>query len=129
MYLLASLPDSFNMLVAALEANEDVPKIEVATERLLHAERKQKEKLSSDSSGEKASHFVCVSRLLYLWHTCCDLSIAVKLKLSFACAMSYIRRFTAKWSKGKRLRQRRERDRLVKQPGRKQKRELRLQQC
>ena len=43
-YLLAtcSLPDSFNMLVTALEASKDVPKMEGVTERLLHAERKQK---------------------------------------------------------------------------------------
>ena len=53
-YLLASLPDSFNTLVTALEVNEDVPKMEVVTERLLHAERKQKEKTSVDLSGEKA---------------------------------------------------------------------------
>ena len=52
-HLLASLPDSFNTLVTALEANEDVPKMEVVTERLLHFERKQKEASSSDS-GEKA---------------------------------------------------------------------------
>ena len=50
-YLLASLPDSFNTLVTALEASEDVPKMEVVTERPLHAERKQKEK---SSHGEKA---------------------------------------------------------------------------
>ena len=43
-YLLASLPDSFNTLVTALEASEDVPKMEVVTERLLHAERKGREK-------------------------------------------------------------------------------------
>ena len=41
MYLLASLPDSFTTLVTALEANKDVPKMEVITERLLHAERKK----------------------------------------------------------------------------------------
>ena len=40
-HLLASLPDSYNMLVTALEANTDVPEMEVATERLLHEERKQ----------------------------------------------------------------------------------------
>ena len=28
-YLLASLPDTYNVLVTALEANEDVPKLEV----------------------------------------------------------------------------------------------------
>ena len=50
-YLLASLPDSFNTLVTALEANEDVPKMEVVTERLLHAERKRREK---DLTAERA---------------------------------------------------------------------------
>ena len=39
-HLLVSLPESFNMLVTALEANPDVPKIDVVTERLLHARRK-----------------------------------------------------------------------------------------
>ena len=53
-YLLASLPDSFNTLVTALEANEDVPKMEVVTEKLLHAERKHTEKSSPGSSGDKA---------------------------------------------------------------------------
>ena len=43
-YLLASLPDSFSTLVTAIEANEEVPKMEIVTERILHAERKQKEK-------------------------------------------------------------------------------------
>ena len=42
-HLLAILPDSYNMLVTALEANAEVPKIEVVTERLLHEERKLKE--------------------------------------------------------------------------------------
>ena len=53
-YMLASLPDSFNTLVTALEANEEVPKMEIVTERILYAESKQKEKLNSDTSGEKA---------------------------------------------------------------------------
>ena len=39
-HLLASLPDSYNVLVTALEANADVPNMEVVTERLLHEERK-----------------------------------------------------------------------------------------
>ena len=51
-HLLASLPESFNMLVTALEANPDVPKIEVVTKRLLHAERKMK--VHRDHSQEKA---------------------------------------------------------------------------
>ena len=44
-HLLASLPDSFDMLVTALEANSDkVPAIENVTERLLREEQKLKEK-------------------------------------------------------------------------------------
>ena len=43
-YLLASLLDSFGALVTALEANEDIPKMEIVTEKLLHTERKQKKK-------------------------------------------------------------------------------------
>ena len=48
------MPDSFNMLVTALEASEEVPKMEGITEQLLHAEKKQKEISSPDSYGEKA---------------------------------------------------------------------------
>ena len=43
-YLLASLLESYNMSVTALEANEDVPKLGVVTERILHKERKLKDK-------------------------------------------------------------------------------------
>ena len=43
-YLLASLPESYNTLVTTLEVNETVPKIETVTERILHAERKQTDK-------------------------------------------------------------------------------------
>ena len=43
-YLLASLPESYNVLVTALEANEAVPKLEVVTKCILHQERKSKEK-------------------------------------------------------------------------------------
>ena len=49
-YLLASLPESYNMLVTALEANSDVPQMEVVTERLLHEERKQQGWEDSGSS-------------------------------------------------------------------------------
>ena len=42
-HILASLPESFNMLVTALEACPEVPKLELVTERLLHEERKIKE--------------------------------------------------------------------------------------
>ena len=51
MHLLASLPDSFNMLVTALEANsETVPKMEIVTERLLHKEREK----GTGDDGSKA---------------------------------------------------------------------------
>ena len=39
-YLLASLPESYSMLVTALEANSEVRKIEFVTDKLLHQERK-----------------------------------------------------------------------------------------
>ena len=61
MHLLASLPDSFNMLVTALEANPDVPQMEVVTERLLHEERKLKDRDGSSSETTKAMP-VCSSR-------------------------------------------------------------------
>ena len=50
-YLLASLPDSYNTLVTALEANVDVPKMEVLTEHLLHKEQKLKECSASTNSS------------------------------------------------------------------------------
>ena len=53
-YLLASLPDDYNVLVTALEANEDVPKLEVVTERILHQERKSKDRSEASSSTERA---------------------------------------------------------------------------
>ena len=55
-HLLASLPDSYNVLVTALEAqSENVPKWELVTERLLHEESKLQEKAPSrDSDGRKA---------------------------------------------------------------------------
>lgn len=52
-HLLASLPESFNMLVTALEANPDIPSIEVVTERLLHEERKIQDR-ESPRAGQKA---------------------------------------------------------------------------
>ena len=52
-HLLASLPDSYSMLVTAVETNADVPKMELVTERLLHQERKGKCR-GDDASSEKA---------------------------------------------------------------------------
>ena len=54
-YLLASLPESFDVLVTALEASSTVPQMETVIERLLHTERKLKEKdLSNSSDAEGA---------------------------------------------------------------------------
>lgn len=49
-YLLASLPESYDMVVTAFEANSEVPKIEVVTERLLNHEKKQKDRKGTDES-------------------------------------------------------------------------------
>ena len=46
--------ESFNMLVTVLEANTDIPSMDVVTERLLHEERKLKDREGSGSSHEKA---------------------------------------------------------------------------
>ena len=53
-HLLASLPESYNMLVTALEASSDVPHMEVVTERLLHEERKQKDQEDGEKTHLKA---------------------------------------------------------------------------
>lgn len=53
-HLLASLPESFNVLVTALEAqSENVPKWAVVTERLLHEQIKMTEKTPMYSPGEE----------------------------------------------------------------------------
>ena len=46
-HLLASLPESYDMLVTALEASPEVPKLEIVTEKLLYEETKQRDKESS----------------------------------------------------------------------------------
>ena len=51
-YLLASLPESFGVLVTALEASATDTAMDVVLERLLHEERKHKEK--EESHDEKA---------------------------------------------------------------------------
>jgi hypothetical protein len=54
-HLLASLPDSYSVLVTALEASAEVPSMETVIERLLHEERKTTDSESSHSgNGQKA---------------------------------------------------------------------------
>ena len=60
-YLLASLPDSFNTLVTALEANADVPSMEIVTERLLNKERKQADRCETNA-GSNAEGALAVKR-------------------------------------------------------------------
>lgn len=50
--LLASLPESYNVLVTALEASAEVPKMDVVTERLLHEERKVQDREKGAKSDE-----------------------------------------------------------------------------
>ena len=49
-YLLASLPESYSVLVTALEANANVPSLAVVRERLLHEESKVKNKPSQEEA-------------------------------------------------------------------------------
>ena len=75
-HLMASLPPSFYVLVTALEANEDVPRMEIVTERLLHEEIKMKEKgahggtaldvkaLTSSNDLEKKDQFAIIVKKL-----------------------------------------------------------------
>lgn len=54
-YLLASLPESFDTLVTALESNPTVPEMEIVIERLMHEERKLKDRQESGSDGALAA--------------------------------------------------------------------------
>jgi transposase InsO family protein len=56
-HLLASLPSSYSILVTALEANPEVPKMEIVTERLLHEEQKQKKRVGPGAGNEEAMAF------------------------------------------------------------------------
>ena len=51
-YLLASLLESYDMLVTALEASQDVPKWALVTERLLYEENKMREKQTGGAESK-----------------------------------------------------------------------------
>jgi len=68
-YLLASLSDSYNMLVTALEANQDVPQMEVVTEHLLHEECKLND-CGSSSGTNKAMAAYCYKKNVIKCHYC-----------------------------------------------------------
>ena len=52
-YLLASLLDTFDMLVTALEANNEVLKMETVTERLLYEEQKLTDRMAGSRPGNE----------------------------------------------------------------------------
>ena len=59
-HLLASLPESYDMLVTALEASQDVPKWALVTERLLYEENKMREKQTggAESKAMTSKHHI-----------------------------------------------------------------------
>ena len=59
-HILASLPDSFQMLVTALEANPEVPKLEVVLERLQNEEKKLLEKSAADQQNKHPENALIV---------------------------------------------------------------------
>ena len=56
-YLLTSLPESYNVLVTALEASVEVPTLAVVRERLLHEETKMKSRSNQFSQGALTTSF------------------------------------------------------------------------
>ena len=66
-YLLASLPESYNVLVTALEASAEVPRLTVVRERLLHEETKMKSK--SNQLGQKGALTSSIKKKLR-YHYC-----------------------------------------------------------
>ena len=54
-HILTSLPESYGMLVTALEASVEVPKLELVTEKILNEERKLKEKCNSSGGPSNPS--------------------------------------------------------------------------
>ena len=67
-HLLASLPDSYCVLVTALEACAEVPKMETVTEWLLHEERKLTD---GESSYRNDSEKAMAARLQKTWAPKC----------------------------------------------------------
>ncbi len=61
-HLLASLPDSYGMLVTALEAHEQVPEMDLVIERLLSEERKMKERVASGIGAGRKDNALIANR-------------------------------------------------------------------
>eukprot|EP00794_Sanderia_malayensis_P006281 gene6281-7003_t len=69
-HMLASLPEAYDVLVTALEANEDVPKMEVVTERLMREEMKLKEKEACGASSHDGKALTSQRRFAKKGPTC-----------------------------------------------------------
>ena len=81
--ILTSLPESYNMLVTALEASPEVPKLEIVTERLLNEERKIQEKRGTNRGFSGDALFVGSSE-----------------RKCFYCGKSgHIKKFCSEWKK------------------------------
>ena len=84
--LLSSLPESYNMLVTALEASTEVPKLEIVTERLLNEERKIQEKRGTSRGFSGDALFVGAG--------------GSNERKCFYCGKSgHIKRFCSEWKK------------------------------
>jgi len=75
--LLASLPESYDILVTAREANPEVPRLEVVTERLLHEEFKRKDKETSVVEVKAMTSKHRTSRKGPKCHRCATLSFDI----------------------------------------------------
>ena len=69
-HLLASLPESYDILMTALESSPGVPKLEVVTERLLHEETKRKDKETNHSDVKAMTSKHCSSKRGPRCHHC-----------------------------------------------------------
>ena len=69
-YVLASLPDSYGVLVTALEASENVPSMEVMTERLLNEERKHKEREERTPNPYDEKAMAALPKRFNKWGVC-----------------------------------------------------------
>jgi len=68
-HLLASLPEAYDMIVTALESSSNVPVMETVIERLLHEERKMKER--DGDSGDSGKVFAAYrAKRVFKCHYC-----------------------------------------------------------
>ena len=66
-HLLASLPESYVMLVTALEASDKLAAMEIATEKLLHEQRKMTNKAEKEAGFMGKSRLWRRTNMLQMW--------------------------------------------------------------